>query len=107
MSDKLVYKIIEYLNQVAGTDYSPSYPDTVNLVNNLLSLGYGMEDFKTVIDKKNEQWRGTKYKQYLRPSTLFGSNFENYLNEPRITKKSNVQQLAESVQRAKNHKWNM
>lgn len=107
MSDKLVYKIIEYLNQIAGTDYSPSYPETVKIVNNLISLGYGIDDFKAVIDKKWEQWKETKYQQYVRPSTLFGSNFENYLNEPRNTKKSNIQQLNKSVQQAKQANWRL
>ena len=33
-----------------------------------------------VIDKQCEKWKGTEWEQYLRPATLFGAKFENYLN---------------------------
>lgn len=103
MSDKLAYKIVEYLNNLAGTDYSPSYPETVKNINNLLAAGYGYDEFIAVIDKKWNQWKSTKYQQYVRPSTLFGSNFENYLNEPIKPINTNLSKLAESVQAAKRH----
>jgi uncharacterized phage protein (TIGR02220 family) len=103
MSDKLVYKIVEYLNQVAGTNYSPSYPETVKEVNQLISIGYGYDDFVSVVDKKYKQWKGTKFEQYLRPSTLFGKNFENYLNEPERIKPNPISNVAQSVQGAKRY----
>ena len=40
------------------------------------------EDFYTVIDKKANEWIGTKWEQYLRPYTLFRKDkFETYLNQ--------------------------
>jgi uncharacterized phage protein (TIGR02220 family) len=103
MSDKLAYKVIEYLNNVTGTSYSASYPETVQNINRLLSLGYGYDDMISVIDKKWNQWKHTKFKQYVRPSTLFGANFENYLNEPVKPSNNAFSKLAESVQAAKRH----
>ena len=44
--------------------------------------GFTVEDFKTVIDKKCADWLTTDFEQYLRPSTLFGTKFESYLNAP-------------------------
>ena len=41
-----------------------------------------------VIDKKAADWLGDpKVEQYLRPSTLFGSKFEQYLNQPDSARK--------------------
>ena len=48
-----------------------------------------LEDFKTVIDKKYDEWYGTNMQQYLRPETLFGTKFESYLNST-IIKKQNL-----------------
>ena len=42
---------------------------------------YTLEDFKAVIDYKVSKWKGTDMEQYLRPSTLFGNKFQNYVNE--------------------------
>ena len=40
-----------------------------------------VEDFKKVIDSKSKEWLNTDFEKYLRPATLFGTKFENYLNE--------------------------
>ena len=97
-----IIKAVEYLNQVTGLRYSPTYWDTVKLLQELMAQGYNLADFKTVIDKKWADWKGTKYQQYVRPSTLFGKNFENYLNAKRITKNP-IEQLSISVERAKKY----
>ena len=47
-----------------------------------MNEGYTLEDFKTVIDKKYDEWNNdTKMKKFLRPETLFSTNFDRYLNE--------------------------
>ena len=47
-----------------------------------MNEGYTVEDFKTVIDKKFKSWgNDPKMSLYLRPSTLFGTRFGEYLNE--------------------------
>ena len=98
---------IEYLNSVAGTQYSDTNIDTMNVIFSLMDRGYELDDFKSVIDKKWEQWKGTEYQKFVRPSTLFGKKFENYLNEPRTSKASTIQKLANSVQSAKQHRWRL
>lgn len=108
MTDKeTIRKTVEYLNSIAGTDYTTTFPQTVEYITSLIKMDYGLADFKTVIDKKWEQWKGTKFEMYVRPTTLFGKNFENYLNEPRNTKASTIQKLANSVHRAKQFNWKM
>lgn len=103
--NQTIQKTIEYLNHVADTDYTPDFPPTVEMLTSLINQGYGLHDFKTVIDKKWKSWKGTKYQDYIRPSTLFGSKFENYLNER--PSKSPIEQLADSVQRAKQTNWRL
>ena len=43
---------------------------------------YVLDNFYDVIDKKVKEWFNTEMQQYLRPSTLFGNKFEQYLNQP-------------------------
>lgn len=72
--------IIDYLNQKAHKDFKPKSKATQQHINARLKEGFTVEDFKTVIDKKCAEWLGTDFEQYLRPSTLFGTKFEGYLN---------------------------
>jgi uncharacterized phage protein (TIGR02220 family) len=106
MTDATILKTIEYLNEVTQSDYSPKYPATVNALTELMKLGYNLTDFKKVIDKKYKDWKGTKFQSYVRPSTLFGKNFENYLNEQRVTKNP-IEQLKSSVHKAKQANWRL
>jgi uncharacterized phage protein (TIGR02220 family) len=94
--DKDLYKsIVEYLNQKAGTHYKPSSKSTQTKIHARLNEGFTLDDFKTVIDKKVAEWKGTEMEQYLRPETLFGTKFEGYLNakivksKPKVTNKFN------------------
>lgn len=83
LNNKEIYEnIIARLNEKAGTHYRPSSKATQGHINARLAEGYTVEDFYTVIDKKCAEWKGGKMEQYLRPETLFGSKFENYLNAP-------------------------
>jgi len=74
--------VIAYLNQKAGTSYKPTTKKNKELIDARVNEGATLEDFKTVIDKKTTEWKGTEYEQYLRPVTLFGTKFEGYLNQP-------------------------
>jgi len=81
-------EIILYLNNKAGTSYRANSKTTQQHINARLSEGYTVEDFKTVIDKKCADWLGTEWEQYLRPTTLFGTKFENYLNQKTVNKQN-------------------
>jgi uncharacterized phage protein (TIGR02220 family) len=74
-------EIIDYLNMVLGTQYRHSTKSTQKHINARLENGYSVDDFKTVIDKKCKEWKGTEMERYLRPETLFGTKFEGYLNQ--------------------------
>ena len=70
---------IDYLNEKANKKFSKKTLN-IKLIVTLLNEGYSLEDFKYVVDKKCHDWLGTNYQEYLRPSTLFGNRFENYIN---------------------------
>lgn len=77
--------VIEYLNLAAGTSYRPSSKKTQSLIKARISDGFGVEDFKKVVDIKTKAWaRDKQMAVYLRPETLFGTKFESYLNEWRL-----------------------
>ena len=91
-SDRPVYEyreIIDYLNRKAGTQYKYSSADTKKHIQARYEQGFTTEDFFTVIDKKVAEWRGTDMGKYLRPSTLFGTKFESYLNQETVKRKTN------------------
>ena len=79
--------IIQYLNDICGTRYRYQTKGTREHINARLKEGYTVDDFKTVIDKKFEEWHGTDMEKFLRPETLFAGKFESYLNQKIVKKK--------------------
>ena len=73
--------VIDYLNKKASTNYRATTKNTQSFINARVKEGYAVEDFKKVIDSKSKEWLNTDFEKYLRPATLFGTKFENYLNE--------------------------
>lgn len=84
-------EIIDYLNLKAGTRYKHSSEDTRKHIRARIAEGYTIDDFKVVIDKKVDEWKGTPQEKYLRPATLFGTKMESYVNQ-KITKESRAKQ---------------
>lgn len=79
--DKSHIEIIEYLNLKTGSKFKPTTKQYVQAIRSRLKEGYTIDDFKTVIDKKCREWKGTKLEKYLTPKTLFApSHFDTYLN---------------------------
>lgn len=75
-----INKIIDHLNEKAGTNYRANGQATQKHIKARLAEGFTVDDFITVIDKKCAEWKGSEMEKYLRPETLFGTKFENYLN---------------------------
>lgn len=79
--NKYIVELIVYLNQKAETNYKTTTKSTRRLINARINEGFTEDDFRTVIDKKVSEWRGTDMAKFLRPETLFGTKFEGYLNQ--------------------------
>ena len=80
-NNKEIYIVVlDYLNSKTGQHFRSSTKATQQHINARLAEGFTVEDFKRVVDNMCTEWINTEWEQYLRPSTLFGSKFENYLN---------------------------
>ena len=82
-----IKEIIDYLNARIGTHYRYDSEIAVNRIEYLIMRGYKVDNFKVVIDKKSTEWEGTEQAKYLRPSTLFGDKFDEYLTQIPSVKK--------------------
>lgn len=73
-------KVIEALNQQTGKSFDPMADNTLYLIRRLIERGYGLDHLLLTIDFMVEEWGDREEMQlYLRPQTLFGDNFESYL----------------------------
>ena len=80
-------EVVEYMNCVFGTKFRSNSSGTKKHIKARLKEGYEFEAFKDVIDFKWQEWgknpvkfsTGQMSNTYLRPSTLFGTKFEEYL----------------------------
>lgn len=86
-----IEEIIKYLNQKADKNFRANTKKTIEKIRSRLNEGYIIEDFKKVIDIKVNKWKNTEFDDYLRPETLFGPKFENYLNERPIKSKKHFE----------------
>lgn len=76
-----VHTIIDYLNNKTQQSYRYS-ESSMRHIRARLAEKFTVTDCKKVIDTKTEEWgKDDKMRKYLRPETLFGGKFENYLNQ--------------------------
>lgn len=80
-------RIIAYMNSRLGTRYTVT-DEVRTKISARFAAGRTVEDFVQVIDTKAEEWMGTDCAKYLRPSTLFGTNFDAYLNQKAVMTES-------------------
>jgi len=83
--DQLCISIAQSMNQHLGTQYKQS--ELRHKVRYWYERGYTeMNDYLAVVTDRSDAWRSDpKLKTHLRPATLFGEKFEQYLNLSRIT----------------------
>ena len=100
---KTTKTVISYLNKKAGTNYKASSEKTKTLVKARLQEGFTEADFYTVIDNKVEEWgkpprAGAKdMRPFIRPVTLFGTKFEAYLNQRRVSNDGEHERIGEHL----------
>lgn len=85
--NKNIKCIIDYLNESINSKYRYNNKTTIKLIKARFKEGYNLDDFYDVINKKVKDWFNTEMQKYLRPETLFGNKFENYLNQKAFTGK--------------------
>ncbi|MCL1789896.1 MAG: DUF4373 domain-containing protein [Peptococcaceae bacterium] len=81
-------KIVDRLNELAGTNYRATSKTTRDKIIARVNEGFTVSDMITVVEKMCFLWNrdppkgGKDMRPYLRPETLFGGKFEGYLNAP-------------------------
>lgn len=82
-NDVIPYKlIIDLLNKVSGKNYRSATQKTRSLIKARWNEGFRFNDFKHVILVKTQEWlNDPEMNKFIRPETLFGTKFENYLNQ--------------------------
>lgn len=70
---------IRYLNELTGRNFDWTKECHQKFLRARYREGRTLADIKKVIHYKYQQWIGTNWEEYLRPSTLFNATkFENY-----------------------------
>lgn len=99
--EKIPYSdIIKYLNEATSKSFKITQK-WKDLIKARWNEGQRLDDFKKVIDVKTNQWlNNQEMNKYLRPATLFGNKFDDYLNEYRPQVNSSISdEIAESQRR--------
>lgn len=81
--ENIPYKeIINYLNKKTSRRFPASAKRNREPIHARWREGFRLQDFKRVIDNKYFSWGNSpKMSPFLRPTTLFGPKFVDYLNE--------------------------
>lgn len=83
--------ILEYLNEKKPSKipYKKTHSNLKDIEARIKEQ-FKVDDFKIVIDYKIQEWKDNlKMKKYIRPSTLFGTKFNQYLVEAVDFRKAN------------------
>ena len=96
-AESLSSSLISYLNEKSGGKYKQTAVIT-DRIGELLAAGYTERDFYQVIDSKVAEWKDDpKMRSYLRPRTLFGDKFEEYVSGPVPVEVEEQQKKEETV----------
>ncbi len=108
----IVTEVVNYINDLTGKDYKVN-KEAKRVINERISEGFSLQQFIKVIEYKYRTWflnpfiferTGKLSTEYVRPYTLFNSNFRQYLEEADIYFKKleeNKKNKAQKVQATK------
>ena len=100
-AESLSRSLISYLNHKSGGKYKPT-AETTDRIGELLAAGYTEKDFIQVIDAKAAEWKDDpKMRSYLRPRTLFGDKFEEYVSAPESIEVQEEHKQQERIEKLK------
>lgn len=79
--ERFAVECIDAFNAVTGKDYRSSGGKDWLDLRRIYDSGRTVDDVRKVVAAKQEQWADSDMAKFIRPSTLFGKKFEEYLNE--------------------------
>lgn len=101
-------EILAHLNEQSGHAYTATAPTSSAIRARLSEKGVTKEGVLQMITSRCEKWVGTKYADYLRPSTLFGpEKFSNYYGQRNsvISDRSEAKPRVVDATGRKTEKW--
>jgi uncharacterized phage protein (TIGR02220 family) len=104
-------QIIGYLAERTGVKMRPEAEGHRRHIQKRLNKGATVEEMLEVIRKKADEWVGTDMARHLTPKTLFGENFDGYLDQLEVKpgssggRKGLAARLAEKQGGFFNGKW--
>lgn len=79
--ERFAMECIDAFNAVTGKDYRSSGGRDWLDLRRIYDSGRTVADVRKVVAAKQRQWADSDMAKFIRPSTLFGAKFEEYLNE--------------------------
>ena len=79
--ERFAVECIDAFNAITGKDYRSSGGKDWLDLRRIYDSGRTVEDVRKVVAAKQGQWADSDMAKFIRPSTLFGAKFEEYLNE--------------------------
>lgn len=79
--ERFAMECIGAFNAITGKDYRSSGGKDWLDLRRIYDSGRTVEDVRKVVAAKQGQWADSDMARFIRPSTLFGAKFEEYLNE--------------------------
>ena len=91
--------VLNLFNEYEGYEryHANNEQDTVEILDKV-NKGYDFEEFKKVFKKKLSEWGcSEKMKSFIRPKTLYGSRFEQYLKESEIKEVDELEDIVNHI----------
>ena len=71
--------ILHYLNEKTGRKFSETETNLTPIAARLEEVDWDAAGVRIMIDRQIKRWHGTRFEEYLRPTTLFGrQKFDGY-----------------------------
>ena len=91
--------VLNLFNEYEGYEryHANNEQDTVEILDKI-NKGYDFESFRKIFKKKLSEWGcSEKMKSFIRPKTLYGSRFEQYLKESEIKEVDELEDIVNHI----------
>ena len=98
-TSNILKDVLNLFNEYEGYEryHANNEQDTVEILDKI-NKGYGFEPFQKIFKKKLSEWGcSEKMKSFIRPKTLYGSRFEQYLKESEIKEVDELEDIVNHI----------
>lgn len=98
-TSNILKDVLNLFNEYEGYEryHANNEQDNVEILDKI-NKGYGFESFQKIFKKKLSEWGcSEKMKSFIRPKTLYGSRFEQYLKESEIKEVDELEDIVNHI----------